>query len=141
MLSTIERLRSEVRSYVGDFPGIFDRAFVVAEAALDFWRDDSMATDTARNGPLITSRLASIAVKFETKVAAARGRGLVHGRETVCPEDVRQSCHAAFQKGLVMETSGAEGQVAKIMPALTIKNATLNEGLGILDEVTTEVLR
>lgn len=40
-----------------------------------------------------------------------------------------------------METSGAEGQVAKIMPALTIENPTLNKGLGILDEVTTEVLR
>lgn len=57
MLSTIERLASEVRSYVRDFPGVFDLAFVAAEAALDFWRDDTMATGTARKGALITSRL------------------------------------------------------------------------------------
>ncbi len=128
----------------GEHNGTFrghNLAFVAAEAALDFWRDDSMETDTGHKGELIASRLAAIAANFETKVVATRGRGLVHGLETVHPEDARQICHAAFQKGLVMETSGAEGQVAKIMPALTIENTTLNEGLGILDEVAREVLR
>lgn len=39
-----------------------------------------------------------------------------------------------------METSGPEGEVVKVMPALTITDAELGRGLDILEAAVTSVL-
>ena len=38
----------------------------------------------------------------------------------------------AFEQGLIIETSGSEGQVVKCLSPLTISDATLEQGLTIL---------
>jgi len=47
-------------------------------------------------------------------------------------------CRAAFERGLLMETSGPDGEVVKVMPPLTITDEELAKGLEILgDSVRT----
>jgi len=46
----------------------------------------------------------------------------------------------AFERGLIMETSGTDSEVIKIMPPLTIDIAGLEAGLKILDECMQKVM-
>ena len=46
----------------------------------------------------------------------------------------------AFEKGLIMETSGSLDQVLKCLIPLTISDDELNRGLAILDEAVIEAL-
>ena len=41
---------------------------------------------------------------------------------------------AAFERGLILETAGAKGQVIKFLAALNIPMDDLNRGLDILEE-------
>ena len=69
-----------------------------------------------------------------------RGRGLIQGIDCPAPGLARAITARAFQRGLVLETSGPEGNVAKIMPPLVIEDALLEEGLEILAGSVVEVL-
>ena len=44
----------------------------------------------------------------------------------------------AFELGLLIETSGPEGEVVKLLPALTISPEELDEGLRILARAVRE---
>ena len=46
---------------------------------------------------------------------------------------------AAFANGLVIECAGPQDEVMKILPALTIPEAELHEGLDILERCLSEV--
>lgn len=48
------------------------------------------------------------------------------------PGMAERLCARAFAKGLIMETSGTDSEVAKIMPPLTIDDTGLLAGLDIL---------
>jgi diaminobutyrate-2-oxoglutarate transaminase len=43
-------------------------------------------------------------------------------------------CAAAYERSLLMETSGPEGEVVKLLPPLTATRQELAEGLEILGE-------
>ena len=45
----------------------------------------------------------------------------------------------AFQHGLIIERSGPEDEVMKLMPPLTITNAELDEGLAVVGEALRSV--
>jgi diaminobutyrate-2-oxoglutarate transaminase len=47
---------------------------------------------------------------------------------------------AAFQRRLILETSGPRGEVVKLLPPLTIEDGALNRGLEILEESVCAVL-
>ena len=49
-------------------------------------------------------------------------------------------CEKAFEKGLIVETSGPSGEVVKFLGALTIDEAGLTKGLDILEEAVDEVV-
>ena len=64
--------------------------------------------------------------------ADVRGRGLIQGIECTEPDQADAICAAAFSNGLVMETSGVQGEVVKCLPPLVITEDEIEEGLGIL---------
>jgi len=47
---------------------------------------------------------------------------------------------AAFERGLLMETAGPDGEVMKLLPPLTLSDDELTEGLAIIDESIKVVL-
>jgi diaminobutyrate-2-oxoglutarate transaminase len=48
---------------------------------------------------------------------------------------------AAFDKGLIIETSGPESEVVKCLAALTISDASLGQGLDILEGAIDSALQ
>lgn len=68
-----------------------------------------------------------------------RGRGLARGIE-FSGELAGAVRRAAFERGMLMETSGAGGTVMKVLPALTITDDEVEEGLAIIRASVREVL-
>ncbi|MGH3632817.1 diaminobutyrate--2-oxoglutarate transaminase [Mycobacterium sp.] len=119
----------------GEHNGTFrghNPAFVTATAALDFWTDDQLTKKVLRKGEQIERTLDDVVGPVEG--ACVRGRGLVQGVAFDRPELASAVCQEAFGKGLLLETSGAESEVVKLMPPLVIDDAELNHGLAIMTE-------
>ena len=119
----------------GEHNGTFrgnNAAFVTAAAALDCWRDDSLAREVERKAARVRAELESIAAEQESLRGSVRGRGLLQGLHTPVPGLAEHIAAAAFERGLLVETSGADSDVVKLMPPLTIDDTDLAQGLQIL---------
>jgi diaminobutyrate-2-oxoglutarate transaminase len=118
----------------GTFRG-FNPAFVTATAALeDFWTEDGLEKDTLAKGEQVEAALKQIAAEHGDAGTDIRGRGLARG---IAFEDTTLAgrvCAAAFERNLLMETSGPEGEVVKLLPPLTATTKELSDGLEILGE-------
>lgn len=124
----------------GTFRGI-SPAFVTAAAAIRrYWSDDALAKSTLAKGVWVESRFNSIVARYPELGLLSKGRGLARGLQLPSGELADAVCEKAFEAGLLMETSGPEGEVVKVMPALTITDAELGRGLDILEAAVTSVL-
>ena len=70
----------------------------------------------------------------------AKGRGLARGLQFPSGDLASKVCTAAFERGLLMETSGPESEVVKQMPPLTVSDEELDKGLEIITESVNSVL-
>jgi diaminobutyrate-2-oxoglutarate transaminase len=110
-------------------------AFVTAKAALEtFWADDAFADDVRRKGERLRARLEEIAGHNPDVVAGVKGRGMMRGLDVGDGETSSRIVRAAFEAGLVIETSGAHDQIVKVLAPLTISEADLELGLDILSQ-------
>jgi len=127
----------------GEHNGTFrgnNPAFVTATAALDFWEDDALQREVERKGSLVRARIEDLARKHESLGAEVRGRGLIQGMDCPQPGLASAVSATAFENGLLLETSGPESTVIKLMPPLVIEDEDLEEGLQILSGSLAEVI-
>ena len=116
----------------GTFRG-FNPAFVTATAALhEFWSDDTFARTVRQRGAQLREGLERIGA--EAGGAAYRGRGLLAGLAFEDLDRAERVAAAAFDRGLLVETSGPDSEVVKLMPPLTVTEDELDRGLQILAE-------
>ena len=66
--------------------------------------------------------------------ATLRGRGMLRGVRFEDPAVAGRAAAAAFDRKLLVETSGSNDEVIKLMPPLTITDEQLQRGLALLDE-------
>ena len=120
----------------GEHNGTFrgnNAAFVTATEALTWWNDDALSNEVQRKSEIVQRELESIAAEHESLRGTVRGRGLLQGLHTPVDGLASNICSEAFQRGLLMETSGgAASDVVKLMPPLTIRDNELERGLSIL---------
>jgi diaminobutyrate-2-oxoglutarate transaminase len=119
----------------GEHNGTFrghNLAFVTATAALEFWTDDQLEKDVVHKGEQIEQALHGMVDSAEG--AQVRGRGLVQGVAFEPPKLAAAVYQEAFGRGLLMETSGAESEVIKLMPSLLVSDAELDHGLTVVSE-------
>jgi diaminobutyrate-2-oxoglutarate transaminase len=120
----------------GEHNGTFrgqNPSFVTGKTALErFWSDDVFAKDVVDKGTQLREGLQVIADKSED--AQVRGRGLLQGIAYPDYDMAGAVAKAAFARGLLVETSGPESEVVKLMPALTIDTNDLQRGIDILAE-------
>ncbi|MFC5175027.1 aminotransferase class III-fold pyridoxal phosphate-dependent enzyme, partial [Streptomyces mutomycini] len=114
-------------------------AFVTAAATLDaYWADGQMEKQTLARGEQVEQTLLAIAEENSDAGAQTRGRGLVWGMEFTDPARASAVCARAFGLGLLVETSGPESEVVKVLPPLTVSSEELDEGMRILAKAIRE---
>jgi diaminobutyrate-2-oxoglutarate transaminase len=103
-----------------------------------FWRNADFAQAVQDKGDHLAKRLAGIAQKhgYSTK-----GRGMFRGIDVRDGDTASAICAAAFERGLIIETSGAHDEVVKVLAPLTIKTGQLDAGLDMLAEAFEETHR
>ncbi|MEV6580494.1 diaminobutyrate--2-oxoglutarate transaminase [Streptomyces sp. NPDC051582] len=120
----------------GEHNGTFrgnNPAFVTATAALEtYWGDGALRERTLVQGGRVESALSELCAEHGRLGATFRGRGMVWGIEFTHKERAAAVCRRAFENGLLVETSGPEGEVVKLLPPLTTTTDELDEGLEIL---------
>ncbi|MEC7668541.1 MAG: diaminobutyrate--2-oxoglutarate transaminase [Pseudomonadota bacterium] len=108
-----------------------NHAFVTARVAIEkFWSNDTLKTDIKRRAKLIEDGLKTIADMVPG--AYLKGRGMMRGVDVGSGDLAGAICAEAFENGLIVETSGPNDEVVKILAPLTIEDGTLAKGLDIL---------
>lgn len=114
-------------------------AFVTARVAIEkFWSDSIFQQDIARRADIVAQGLQTICDMIPG--ARLKGRGMMRGVDVGSGTLASKICARAFQQGLIIETSGSEGQVVKILAPLTTPDKTLQAGLNILIGAAQDVL-
>ncbi|HKI96883.1 MAG TPA: diaminobutyrate--2-oxoglutarate transaminase [bacterium] len=116
----------------GEHNGTFrgnNLAFVAATEALRRWEDDALGRHVRERADQLTERLERIVAGNPGLKGHVRGRGLLQGIALEEPALAGKITRAAFERGLIMETSGPEGEVLKVMPPLIIDAEGLDDGL------------
>src|SRR5699024_9560217 len=126
----------------GEHNGTFrgnNPAFVTATAALRrYWADESFEKGhLASVVDMVQDALTKIAVEVEG--TSVKGRGLLTGLRFNDVEVASKVAAAAFEQGLLVETSGPQDEVLKLMPALNIDLVVLERGLQILADCVSKV--
>ncbi len=108
-------------------------AIVAAKAGLEFMKENNIEKEVQRKQEIVKKFLET-EVKPISKDFEIRGIGLIWGIEThngVLAKKISTEC---FKAGLIVERAGRDNSVVKLMPALTIDDATLLKGLNILKD-------
>lgn len=127
----------------GEHNGTFrgnNPAFVTATAALDLWEQTDLPAETAAKSSYVERALMGQASRFAEAGADVRGRGMAQGIVFSDPATAGRVCAAAFERGMLVETSGPESEVVKLMPPINISDEELEQGLEILAAATDSVL-
>ncbi|MDO5662722.1 MAG: diaminobutyrate--2-oxoglutarate transaminase [Brachybacterium sp.] len=117
----------------GTFRGI-GPAFASATRAIDlFWSDDALETSTLAKGRTIDERFEAIVGRYDGQGLLAKGRGMARGLQLPSGEHAGRAAAEAFSRGLLVETSGPEDEVLKLLPALTMTDEELARGLDVIE--------
>jgi diaminobutyrate-2-oxoglutarate transaminase len=127
----------------GEHNGTFrgnNLAFVTAKAAIDhYWSDDNFSREIKRKGKYISERLGSIVSQYGEGNFTTKGRGMFQGIDCVSGELAEKITKLAFKQGLIIETSGADDQIVKLLCPLVITDQNLKKGIDIIESAIREV--
>lgn len=122
----------------GEHNGTFrgnNHAFVTATVAIEkFWKDDSFANTVKNKGDALLDGFKEIQKTYSDQVVELRGRGMMRGIVVSSGDLAGRIVAEAFKRGLVIETSGAHGEVVKCLASLTISEEELSSALEILNQ-------
>ncbi|OKJ97821.1 diaminobutyrate--2-oxoglutarate transaminase [Amycolatopsis sp. CB00013] len=124
----------------GTFRGISPAFVTATEAMRVYWSDDELEKSTKAKGERVVAAFQGIVEAYPDANLFAKGRGLARGIEFANGDLAGKVCAAAFERGLLMETSGPDGEVMKVLPPLTLTDDELTKGLAIIDEAVAAVL-
>ncbi|MBU9713412.1 diaminobutyrate--2-oxoglutarate transaminase [Evansella tamaricis] len=128
----------------GEHNGTFrgnNHAFVTATESLSYWEDKAFEESILRKSDKITEFLNSLVEKYPELKGEVKGRGFMQGIETPVSGLASKVAAAAFERGLIMETSGVEDQVFKLFPALIIDDEGLENGFKIIEESIKSIIK
>lgn len=107
-------------------------AFVTARVAIEkFWSDAGFESRIREAGNIVAARLA--ASRDVIGRGRLKGRGMMRGLDVGSGARAARICKTAWHDGLIIETSGPDDEVVKVLAPLTTPIPVLEEGLAILD--------
>ncbi|MFP4146543.1 MAG: diaminobutyrate--2-oxoglutarate transaminase [Halorhodospira sp.] len=130
----------------GEHNGTFrghNLAFVTAKRALEYyWSDDRLQRETERKARRIYEALQGLIDKYPAAGGEHRGRGMMRGLRFAADKGLASTVsEMAFEHGMIIETSGPEDDVLKLLPPLIIDDQDLEEGLAIIDRALGEAMQ
>jgi len=109
-----------------------NHAFVTARVALEkFWSDGSFVESVREKADYLEQRLD--AMRAHVSGSRLKGRGMMRGIDVGSGDLAATICAECFRNGLIIETSGAEDEVVKVLAPLTIPMEQFAAGLDILE--------
>ncbi len=127
----------------GEHTGTFrgnNLGFVAATQALGFWDDTELAEAVRYKGEIMQKELSRIVEAYPEAEAQLRGVGMVWGLEFANTNFANDVSAAAFKRGLVIETAGADSHVLKFLPPLVIEEDLLRAGLAIIGQTISSLV-
>ncbi|WP_181349102.1 diaminobutyrate--2-oxoglutarate transaminase [Thalassobacillus sp. CUG 92003] len=127
----------------GEHNGTFrgnNLAFITATEALTYWKNSKFSQSIQEKSKMIKQQLTNFTTVYPELEAEVRGRGLMLGLACGKKEMANKIAEVAFTKGLVIETSGPDDEVLKLLPPLIIDEEGITQGLDIIEESIKEVL-
>ncbi|ARI78710.1 diaminobutyrate--2-oxoglutarate transaminase [Halobacillus mangrovi] len=127
----------------GEHNGTFrgnNLAFATAAEALNHWKTDEFSEAIEQKSELFLKRLNQFVEEYPELEAEVRGRGLMLGIASKKEGLAGQIAEAAFERGLIIETSGPDDEVLKMLPPLIIEEEAIVKGLDIIEESIKAVL-
>jgi diaminobutyrate-2-oxoglutarate transaminase len=122
----------------GEHTGTFrgnNLAFAGASETLEcYWQDDAFTESILKKSELITRLLREIVESHGEARAWVRGRGLIQGLGFDVKGLAQQVARIAFERGLIIETSGGRSEVVKLLPPLTIDEESLKDGIARIND-------
>lgn len=128
----------------GEHNGTFrgnNLAFITAAEALTYWEDDQFSEDVQQKAKMMRNFVDYIIDEYPELKAEGRGRGLMQGVACQSGDIAEKVCEEAFSRGLLMETSGPDGEVFKFLPPLIIDEDGLEKGFGIVEDSVKAALQ
>jgi len=124
----------------GTFRGFAPAFATASEAIRTYWSDDTLENEVKAKGLIVESAFNSVVSRHPDHELLSKGRGLARGLQLPDGELAGRVTQYAFEHGLLVETSGPDSEVVKLLPPLTITEDELRRGLAILDEAFDAVL-
>ncbi|GAQ19053.1 diaminobutyrate--2-oxoglutarate transaminase [Oceanobacillus picturae] len=126
----------------GEHNGTFrgnNLAFIAATEALKNWESAEFSEAVQEKANFLRETVEKLIEKYPQLKGEARGRGLMQGIAIEEEGLAGKICAEAFQRGLIVETSGPNDEVVKFLPPLVIDREGLEKGLSILEESIIQV--
>ncbi|MER9970612.1 diaminobutyrate--2-oxoglutarate transaminase [Mesorhizobium sp. M0060] len=125
----------------GEHSGTFrgnNLAFVTARAMCKMWSGRQFTAGVERTAVKLQRHLDRLVAKFPKCIEQKRGRGLMAGLKCRSQAVVGRVHDVAFKNGLLIESSGPNRDVIKVLPPITITDDELDHGIAILDHALKE---
>ncbi|MCP4691386.1 MAG: diaminobutyrate--2-oxoglutarate transaminase family protein [Desulfobacterales bacterium] len=129
----------------GEHTGTFrgnQLGFVGGAAALDYWVENNIMEEVKRKEGFVSDYLNERVLALDDRIEI-RGLGLIWGvdlsglHEEGLTDRVVKRC---FERGLVIESAGRNGEVLKLMPPLNIEMELLEKGCAIMERALSECM-
>ncbi|MEP1705146.1 MAG: diaminobutyrate--2-oxoglutarate transaminase [Marinobacter sp.] len=116
-------------------------AFVTARTAVEtYWKDDAFANEVKAKTEVLAEGLQAICDKYPGEFKM-KGRGMMRGIEATDAEVTDKITGRAFEKGLIIETSGPNDEVIKCLMPLTTSEDDLRKGAKLLGQSVDEIMQ
>lgn len=117
-------------------------SFVGGKAGIEFFIQSHIDEEVQRKEKIIDEFMKNEILPLDVRLSY-RGIGMIWGVDfmKIDSKKALECSHACFDRGLVIELAGRHDSVLKLMPALTIEDNILMEGLNIIKESVISVLK
>ena len=117
-------------------------SFVGGKAGIEYFNEHHIGEEVQRKAKIIDEFMKNEILPLDSRLSH-RGIGLIWGIDfmKIDASKALDCSHACFDRGLVIELAGRHDSVLKLMPALTIEDDVLIEGLNIIRESVISVLK
>lgn len=102
-------------------------------------KQEKMLANAAKLGAYLKAKLIGLKEQFPQLIKDVRGRGLMLGVDFGVSEPVKKVLNYCLEEKLVLISTGGDGTVIRVIPALNVKKAEIDEMLEIFSRALANV--